>query len=250
MHGVWMCGGGHVCVRPTSLLSTTHLLLALPIPPPTAAITGAGFLAVGVRFENTAGPENHQAVALRVTADNCAFFDCHFIGWQDTLYTHSGRQYYRNCVVNGSVDFIFGNGAAVLDNCTLQLRPQPNAVVTASGRTNSTEPTGIVIVNSRVEGDVAQAQFLGRPWRPFARVLYSNTVIGFSINSNGWMDWGGTVYDTTTFVEFNNSGPGSVGSRIAWAKPGIVNDPSLVAQYSPDVFLYPFAPILGLIPWI
>ncbi|CAI7806463.1 unnamed protein product, partial [Closterium sp. NIES-53] len=175
-------------------------------------ITGAGFLAVGVRFENTAGPENHQAVALRVTADNCAFFDCHFIGWQDTLYTHSGRQYYRNCVVNGSVDFIFGNGAAVLDNCTLQLRPQPNAVVTASGRTNSTEPTGIVIVNSRVEGDVAQAQFLGRPWRPFARVLYSNTVIGFSINSNGWMDWGGTVYDTTTFVEFNNSGPGSAGN--------------------------------------
>ncbi|CAI5526238.1 unnamed protein product [Closterium sp. Naga37s-1] len=148
----------------------------------TVAITGSGFLAVGVRFENTAGAANHQAVALRVTADNCAFFDCHFIAWQDTLYTHSGRQYYRNCVVNGSVDFVFGNGAAVLDNCTLQIRPQPNAVVTASGRTNSTEPTGIVIVNSRVEGDVAQAQFLGRPWRPFARVLYSNSVIGSSVS--------------------------------------------------------------------
>ncbi|GJP37143.1 hypothetical protein CLOM_g21583 [Closterium sp. NIES-68] len=216
----------------------------------TVAVSGAGFLAVGVRFENTAGAENHQAVALRVTADNCAFFDCHFIGWQDTLYAHSGRQYYRNCVVSGSIDFVFGNAAAVLDNCTLQIRPQPNAVVTASGRANASEPTGIVIVNSRVEGDLPQAQYLGRPWRPFARVLYSNTFIGSAINSNGWMDWGGTVYDTTTYVEYNNSGPGATGSRVAWAKPGIVTNASLVAQYSPDVFLYPFAPILGLIPWI
>ncbi|CAI5520092.1 unnamed protein product [Closterium sp. Naga37s-1] len=184
---------------------------------PTVAVDATGFVAIGIRFENTAGKAGNQAVAFRLTGDGGALYECEFIGWQDTLYTHGGRQYYRNCYVNGSVDFIFGNGAAVLDNCTIHIRPHTNAPVTASGRTNYTENTGIVLLNS--------------------------------LNTSGWLDWNGVVYNTSTFIEQGNSGPGSVGPRIAWALPGIVTDPAQVAMYYPNTFLAPFSSIANLIPF-
>ncbi|GJP72909.1 hypothetical protein CLOP_g3679 [Closterium sp. NIES-67] len=215
----------------------------------TVAVDASGFAAFGIRFENTAGKAGSQAVALRQTGDNAAFYECEFIGWQDTLYVHGGRQYYRNCYVNGSVDFVFGNGVAVLDNCTFHIRPHSNAPLTASARTNYTENTGIVILNSNIQGDLVNKAFLGRPWRAYARVAVINTTISNVLNTTGWLDWSGTVYNTTTYIEQGNTGPGSTGPRIAWALPGIVSDPALVAMYYPDRFLTPFASILDLIPF-
>ncbi|CAI5533543.1 unnamed protein product [Closterium sp. Naga37s-1] len=115
------------------------------------AIEGDYFAAVNIRFENTAGKINNQAVALRVSADQCAFHNCEFWGFQDTLYTHSGRQYYSNCFITGNVDFIFGNAAAIFDNCTIQIRQHTSgAPVAASSRQTPTDPTGLVIMNSRL----------------------------------------------------------------------------------------------------
>ncbi|CAI5479436.1 unnamed protein product [Closterium sp. Yama58-4] len=216
---------------------------------PTVAVDATGFVAIGIRFENTAGKAGNQAVAFRLTGDGGALYECEFIGWQDTLYTHGGRQYYRNCYVNGSVDFIFGNGAAVLDNCTIHIRPYTNAPVTASGRTNYTENTGIVLLNSVIQGDLVNKAYLGRPWKPYARVAIINTTITNVLNTSGWLDWNGVVYNTSTFIEQGNSGPGSVGPRIAWALPGIVTDPALVSMYYPNNFLTPFSSIANLIPF-
>lgn len=118
-----------------------------PIRTFDAAVSGDRFIAVDVTFRNTAGPEKHQAVALRSNADLSTFYRCSFEGYQDTLYVHSLRQFYRECEIYGTVDFIFGNAAAVFQSCNLYARKpmaaQKNAF-TAQGRTDPNQNTGIV----------------------------------------------------------------------------------------------------------
>ncbi|KAM1270601.1 hypothetical protein ACFX13_032484 [Malus domestica] len=74
---------------------------------------GDGFIACDITFENNAGPSKHQAVTLRVGVDKSVIFRCSMVGYQDTLYTLSKRQFYRDTQIYGTVDFIFGNSAAV-----------------------------------------------------------------------------------------------------------------------------------------
>ncbi|KAK6155845.1 hypothetical protein DH2020_010093 [Rehmannia glutinosa] len=108
----------------------------------TVAVTGSGFIARGITFRNTAGPQNHQAVALRSGSDLSVFYRCGFEGYQDTLYVHSQRQFYRECYIYGTVDFIFGNAAVVLQNCMIYgRRPMDGQqiAVTAQGRTDRTK---------------------------------------------------------------------------------------------------------------
>ncbi|TXG61748.1 hypothetical protein EZV62_013111 [Acer yangbiense] len=90
-----------------------------------AAVVGDGFLARDITFQNTAGPSKHQAVALRVGLDLSAFYRCDMLAYQDTLYVHALRQFYINCYIAGTVDFIFGNVAAVFQNCNIHAR-RPN----------------------------------------------------------------------------------------------------------------------------
>lgn len=85
-------------------------------------VSGDGFWARDMTFENTAGPAKEQAVALRVSSDLSAFYRCSFRGYQDTLLLHSQRQFYRDCDIYGTVDYIFGNAAAVLQNCNIFVR--------------------------------------------------------------------------------------------------------------------------------
>jgi len=103
----------------------------------TMEAIGNGFYMRGIGVENTAGAKNHQAVALRVQSDQSVFFECRFDGYQDTLYTHTSRQYYRDCTITGTIDFIFGNAQVVFQNCLIQVRKcmdnQQN-IITSLGR--------------------------------------------------------------------------------------------------------------------
>ncbi|BAF17224.1 Os05g0361500 [Oryza sativa Japonica Group] len=95
----------------------------------TFAVVGQGFVAMNMTFRNTAGPSKHQAVALRSGADLSAFYGCSFEAYQDTLYAHSLRQFYRRCDVYGTVDYVFGNAAVVFQSCAFLSRlPRPRPV--------------------------------------------------------------------------------------------------------------------------
>jgi len=103
-----------------------------------SAVVGDGFIARDITVQNTAGAANHQAVALRSGSDLSVFYRCSFEGYQDTLYVHSERQFYRECDIYGTVDFIFGNAAVVIQNCNIYPRYPPNKTntITAQGTIN------------------------------------------------------------------------------------------------------------------
>ncbi|KAK6778023.1 hypothetical protein RDI58_024741 [Solanum bulbocastanum] len=119
----------------------------------TVGVDGEGFMAQDINFRNTAGPANYQAVALRVSADFCTFYRCQFDSFQDTVYAHCGKQFYRECTILGSIDFICGDAIAVFQDCLIEVRKPLKGeyiVITAQQRNDKTKPTGFVLQNCTV----------------------------------------------------------------------------------------------------
>jgi pectinesterase len=174
----------------------------------TVEVDGTGFEADNVTFENTAG-NTGQAVAIVVRADRAVFKHCRFLGHQDTLFADYGRQYYVDSYIEGGVDFIFGDAAAVFDHD--EIHSNGRGFLTAQSRTSANQDTGYVIVNSRVTSDPdVPSMFLGRPWRPYARVVFLRTELPANLNSAGWNNWGKTSNEQTAwFGEYENTGPGA-----------------------------------------
>ncbi|XP_078448381.1 putative pectinesterase/pectinesterase inhibitor 13 [Wolffia australiana] len=214
----------------------------------TFAAIGSGFVAKSMGFANTAGPEKHQAVALRVQSDMAAFFNCRMDGYQDTLYVQTHRQFYRNCVISGTVDFIFGDSATVLQNCLIIVRkPLDNQqnTITAHGRTDKRETTGLVIHNCRIvpEAKLVPLKFkipsyLGRPWKEYSRTVIMESTIGDFIRPEGWLPWAGDfALKTLYYAEYGNRGAGAKTSgRVKW--PGFrVIGKKEAAQFTVGPFL-------------
>ncbi|KAJ8435188.1 hypothetical protein Cgig2_028374 [Carnegiea gigantea] len=234
---------GHDNITTTSIwvaLITESLSLPFNHQPPNhqltlsingAAATGAGFVVRGITFLNEAGPGNHQAVALRIGADRAVIYQCEVKGYQDTLYVHSQRQFYRECDIYGTVDFIFGNAAVVFQNCTMWARkPMPfqKITVTAQNRKDPNQNTGMSIHASltRPTSDLEAAKYvyptyLGRPWKPFSRVVYMESYIGDHVDPIGWLEWNATTpTDQLYYGEYGNFGPrADTSQRVKW--PGL-----------------------------
>ncbi|GKV18497.1 hypothetical protein SLEP1_g28866 [Rubroshorea leprosula] len=171
------------------------------------AVVASGFVAVNITFRNTAGANSGQAVALRSGADLSAFYNCSFEGYQDTLYTHSLalRQFYRECDIYGTVDFIFGNAAVVLQDCNiyprLPLYGQFNAI-TAQGRTDLNQNTGTSIQNCTIRAaeELRKTKtYLGRPWKEYSRTVFMQSFMDSLIDPSGWHEWSGDDYLTTLY---------------------------------------------------
>ena len=187
-------------------------------------MTGNGFITRDMTFENMTGAEKHQVVALRVGSDLSAFYRCSFEGYQDTLYSHSLRQFYRECNIYGTVDFIFGNSAVVLQNCNLLARkPSENQkiVYTAQGRQDPNENTGISIQNCNVteESDLLPVKssfeiYLGRPWKEYSRTVFIESFLDDFIHRASWLEWnrssvgwnGMEASSTLYYGEYNGMG--------------------------------------------
>uniref|UniRef100_A0ACD5VPH5 Uncharacterized protein n=1 Tax=Avena sativa TaxID=4498 RepID=A0ACD5VPH5_AVESA len=184
------------------------------------AVDGDRFMAVKLGIQNTAGDEKQQAIALRVKADRAIFFNCRIDGHQDTLFAQAYRQYYRSCIISGTVDFIFGDAAALFQRCVLLVRdplPGKPGVVTAHGRRDRQQTTGFVLHRTRIVADESLASksstvktFLGRPWKEYSRVIVIESIIDGFVHAQGYMPWEGKNNLGTAFYgEFGNVGSGA-----------------------------------------
>ncbi len=185
----------------------------------TVLVQGNDFIAENITFENAAGPVG-QAVALHVEADRVIIKNCKILGNQDTLFTSAdtSRQFYTNCYIEGTTDFIFGAATVVFENC--HIHSKKNSYITAAS-TTQTQSFGFVFFNCKLTGDPsAQKVYLGRPWRPYARTVFINTEMGAHILPQGWSVWNNNDNHTRTFyAEYGSKGPGFVKeSRVAWSK--------------------------------
>ncbi|XVF35218.1 hypothetical protein REPUB_Repub18cG0126500 [Reevesia pubescens] len=211
----------------------------------TLIAAGRGFMARDMGFKNTAGPVKEQAVALRSSSDESIFYRCYFDAYQDTLYTHSNRQFYRDCHVTGTIDFIFGNAAVVLQNCSIQPRqPGPDQfnTITAQSKTDPNQNTGISIQRCQITpfDNLTATTYLGRPWKDFATTLFMQSYIGEFVDPAGWTQWtqGVDPPNTLFYAEYENMGRGSgVSQRINWpgVKPNITNEEA--TRFTVDTFI-------------
>ncbi|KAG9142280.1 hypothetical protein Leryth_007709 [Lithospermum erythrorhizon] len=209
----------------------------------TFAVSGDGFVAKDMTFENTAGPQKHQAVALRSGSDFSVFYRCSFKGYQDTLYVYAKRQFYRDCTIYGTQDFIFGDAVAVLQNCNIYIRKSLSGqrnTVTASGRSDPNENTGIIIQNSRVSGDSQSGKsFLGRPWQKYSRTVFMKCSLDSVIDPAGWLPWSGNfALSTLYYGEYMNTGAGAgTGGRVKWPGYHVITSATEASKFSVGNFL-------------
>ncbi|KAK2968573.1 hypothetical protein RJ640_006764 [Escallonia rubra] len=170
-------------------------------------------------------------------------------GFQDTLLVHSLRQFYRDCHIYGTVDFIFGDASVVFQNCDIFVkRPMDHQanMITAQGRDNSNENTGISIENSRVrpspEFAAVKGQFksyLGRPWKRYSRTVFLKTDLDGLIDPKGWTEWSGDfALSSLYYGEYMNVGVGaSTAKRVKWPGFHVLNNPVEASPFTVQNFI-------------
>lgn len=212
----------------------------------TIFVHGDPFTAKNLTFANTAGfgPKVGQAVAVYADGAHMTFENCRFLGRQDTLFTaplpptviewggfrgprenaprDNGTHYYKNCYIEGDVDFIFGGATAYFEECeihSLARGNDPEGYITAAS-TPEGRPYGYVFDRCRFTSDCPpETVYLGRPWRNFAKTVIMRSELGAHIKKEGWHDWNKEeARETTYYAEYENYGPGaSPETRVCWS---------------------------------
>lgn len=183
-------------------------------------INANNFTAKNITFQNDAGFSAGQAVAVEGDGDKDAFFNCRFVGNQDVLFTNNdhARQYYKDCYIEGTTDFIFGSSTVWFERC--HIHSKKNSHVTAAS-TPKEHAFGYVFYDCVLTGDSSlHSVSLGRPWRPYASVTYIHCYIGQHIKPEGWSNWNNTNNNLTArYSEYKNYGPSSdTSARVNWSR--------------------------------
>ncbi len=224
----------------------------------TVNVTADNFSAENITFENDFNrthpqlPAGAQALALLITGDRAVFHNVRLLGNQDTVYAGSRncapdgqnciptRQYFSDCYIEGNVDFIFGDSKAVFDRCEIHSTAHAGGYITAQAKHYPEEDSGFVLNHCKLTAgpDVTKNVYLGRPWRPYATVVFLHTEMGDKIDPAGWREWhpGEThSLDTVFYAEFDSTGPGA---HPAERDPHThFLTPVQARQFEPSVFL-------------
>ena len=224
----------------------------------TVNVTADNFIAENITFENDFNrthaqlPVGSQALALRVIGDRASFHNVRLLGNQDTVYAGSrncapdgancipARQYFSECYIAGNVDFLFGDGKAVFDRCEIHSTAHAGGYITAQSKHYVQQDSGFVLNRCKLtaDPDLTDTVYLGRPWRPFATVVYLNTEMGSHINGAGWREWhpGEThSIETAFYGEYNSTGPGAHHDQRDSHTHFLT--PEQARQYEPSEFL-------------
>lgn len=181
----------------------------------TAKISANDFYAENITFQNTAGPVG-QAVVLHVEGDRCVFKNCRFVGDQDTIYTGGdSRQYFVDCYIEGTTDFIFGAATALFENC--EIHSKKNSYITAASTTRG-KRFGYVFMNcSLTAAERVTKVYLGRPWRSFAKTVFVDCVMGDHILPAGWHNWNKPEAERTVYYAEYQSRGALAHARVEWS---------------------------------
>jgi len=224
----------------------------------TVNVTADNFFAENITFENDFNrtheqlPAGSQALALRVIGDRAVFHNVRLLGNQDTVYAGSrnctpdgpncipARQYFSDCYIAGNVDFIFGDGKAVFDHCEIHSTAHDGGFITAQSKHYPDEDSGFVLNHCKLVADAGLIGkvYLGRPWRPYASVVFLNTEMGSHIDPAGWREWhpGEThSIETVFYAEYNSTGPGAQHDQRDPHTHFLT--PEQASQFAPSVFL-------------
>ncbi len=203
------------------------------------------FTARNMTFENSSGPGTlvGQALALYVDGDRIIFDNCRMLGGQDTLFTaplpptevetrgfagpkenaprRPGRHYYRNCYIEGDVDFIFGGAAAYFEHCEIYSKYTGHDSFVTAASTPEGQEYGYVMEGCHFTGDhTVPVTYLGRPWREYARTVLISCRMESHIRPEGWHDWNKPAAHIHSFyAEYGSFGPGGdMTKRPDWIK--------------------------------
>lgn len=224
----------------------------------TVNVTADNFFAENITFQNDFNtthpqlPAGSQALALFVTGDRAVFHSVRLLGNQDTVYAGSrncapdgqncisARQYFSDCYIAGNVDFLFGDGKAVFDHCEIHSTAHAGGYITAQAKHDPNEDSGFVLNRCTLtaDPDVTKTVYLGRPWRPYATVVYLDTEMGSHIDPAGWREWhpGEThSIETVFYAEYNSTGPGAQHEARDPHTHFLSEDQA--RQFAPSVFL-------------
>jgi pectinesterase len=200
----------------------------------STSIEGDGFIAERITFENSAGRVG-QAVAIMIRSDKAFFRNCRFVGNQDTFFTNTtGRVYVKDSYIEGTTDFIFGNAVAVFERCRLHSKKKSHVTAASTPEGNK---FGYVFLSCTLTADSGiKGVSLGRPWRPFARVVYLGCEIGAHIAPEGWNNWKNPENEKTAYyAEYRCTGPGAItAGRVPWSRQ--LNDKEAAVYILKNIF--------------
>ncbi|MDB5233306.1 MAG: C-terminal target protein [Hymenobacter sp.] len=187
----------------------------------TVIINASDITVFNITFENSWG-ESPQALAMYTTGDRIAFKGCRFTGGQDTVQLNAGsglRNYFKDCYIDGTVDFIFGSARGLFENCYIYPKTRRDGgsggYITAAN-TQPGQPYGFVFRSCTILDNRGTTTYtLGRPWqndsgstpadRASNKVVWLNTIMGTTIKPVGWQVWdAGTVTSVITYAEYKS----------------------------------------------